>query len=1034
MEGIHGVDVSWLHHSAKGELPCGEDGRSEGEAFENIGLLPRREQSCEGNHSTLKLTDSGSNADHSQRPNAQETPASSSTKKHASATKTSPKDDSNETANLPSTTAANGATPAANRPHRPSLSTKPPTTGKAANDNAAPKPSPPSPGVPRRNSWLSSISSKFSSPAAGSPGAAGAASPGHDEAHAHRPPPNAPKGAVLQHGAKEGEAPYTPAVPKSGHPNFLQSALRRLSSSGGQLSSSGRSQSHGLCERRILNVNTHRERCHITELDPGQLRRVAFCVDVEIAGGPRYTAEDGDGSKTDKKVAKKKSVEKGEGEALKHPDEVKHEKEHDGVLKVGGEEVPKEPEKEATEIDGKAAPVQDAGAEAPHENTRKKEKKKRSEEERKARKEKKRKQAEANGTLPVELTRNSSDSSLSSLVPTTTSAKLTHSSPTTDPARIYRRCCQLRETPILKRITEQLSSPANSSTSEPGVVNKLDLTGYWLELADLVTLGDYLAVVPVKEIMMENCGLTDEGVRVILAGLLAARSPLQRLRKKRKTSATVKPSEKPQLSHSGVVERVVFQNNPRIGRAGWQHLCLFINMSRSLKFMDLSMIPFPQPESPSSGSGNLRRTATATVEMSTILSKAIGERPGGAEFELLNLAETGLTAVQLGHIIDGVTKSGLRRLGLAGNHINAEGMEHVARYLRSAKCEGLDLGGNDMNEHLQTLADAIDEKNPLWALSLADCKLTPNSLARVFPALTKLANFRFIDLSHNHHLFEAKPSASSLLRKFLPKMRSLKRIHLTDVSMTSEQAIALAEILPESPGLAHVNILENPQLIALAAAKDAASQEEACALYASLMAAVRVSMTIICIDIDVPSPDSSEVVKALAKQVVAYCLRNMERMPVAEADEAAVALAGPPPGEKEVAVPDVLLHILGHAENWHGPPEEDDAAPDDDYVIGGTGVVKALGICLRKANDERRPSADRTYSDMSDNEGGSATPRPVSGGKAKDMSKNLLESARKIRKRLQPALANELSSGNRMAYSKTHFHYVPSSRAVMITY
>ena len=61
----------------------------------------------------------------------------------------------------------------------------------------------------------------------------------------------------------------------------------------------------------------------------------------------------------------------------------------------------------------------------------------------------------------------------------------------------------------------------------------------------------------------------------------------------------------------------------------------------------------------------------------------------------------------------------------------------------------------------------------------------------------------------------------------------------------------------------------------LASASDEASQEEACALYASCMAAVRVSDSIVCIDIDVPTHDSGEMVQALAKQVVAYSLRNM---------------------------------------------------------------------------------------------------------------------------------------------------------------
>ena len=253
----------------------------------------------------------------------------------------------------------------------------------------------------------------------------------------------------------------------------------------------------------------------------------------------------------------------------------------------------------------------------------------------------------------------------------------------------------------------------------------------------------------------------------------------------------------------------------------------------------------------------------------------------------------------------------------------------------------------------------------------------------------------------------------------MPKMPVLKRIHLTDVSMTPEQAIALAEILPDTPSLAHVNIFENPQLAALANAKDEANQEEACALYASLMAAVRVSKTIICIDIEVPSSDSSEIVKALAKQVVAYCLWNMERGPVAEISEAAAAISEPHGGEKEVAVPDVLLHLVGHVEGFHENHDDDDPAPDEDYVIGGTGVVKALGICLRnRGNDSRRPSADRTFSDLEAGSG-SATPKsPVSGGKAKDMSKNLLGSARKIRARLQPALVKESRAHDRSNYRK----------------
>lgn len=245
--------------------------------------------------------------------------------------------------------------------------------------------------------------------------------------------------------------------------------------------------------------------------------------------------------------------------------------------------------------------------------------------------------------------------------------------------------------------------------------------------------------------------------------------------------------------------------------------------------------------------------------------------------------------------------------------------------------------------------------------------------------------------------------------RYLPKMPILKRIHLTDCALSPEQAIALAEIFPDATGLAHVNLLENPQLSALANATDEANQEEACALYASLMAAVRVSKSIICIDVDVPSPESSEVVKALAKQVVAYSLRNMERGPVAEIAEAVSSLE-PVQGEKEVDMPEVLAHLVGRMDGAEFGNEDDETAPDEDYVIGGTGVVKALGICLKnRSKDSRRWSEGRTTSD--------ALETTTTGGKAKDMSKNLLGSARKIRARLQPALLKEARAGDRMNYS-----------------
>ena len=183
-----------------------------------------------------------------------------------------------------------------------------------------------------------------------------------------------------------------------------------------------------------------------------------------------------------------------------------------------------------------------------------------------------------------------------------------------------------------------------------------------------------------------------------------------------------------------------------------------------------------------------------------------------------------------------------------------------------------------------------------------------------------------------------------------------------------------------------------------------------------------------------PTPDNSEVVKALAKQVVAYSLRNMEQFAIAEATGTAIptanataALTGPHGGEKgvkDITVPDVLMHLVGHVEGSSENHDHDGPAPDEDYIVGGTGVVKALQYVLgEKADDSRRTSLSQPASS------GAVTPKERPGSsaglveahKAKKMSKNLLGSARKIRDRLQPALVKEATAGDELAYRRLTF-------------
>lgn len=868
----------------------------------------------------------------------------------------------------------------------------------------------------RRNSWMTSISSKFSSQT--SPAqttltqAQGSPAP---TSGAHGTTPSA-NGALngIHTAAEQGQNGLEPYIPQQPKGSFLSSALRRLSS-GTQVGTTGRVYPNGgVCPRKVLNVDPTRARCLLPELDESKLRKVAFCVDVEIAGGPKYK-DDADSEERKKKRKDKKLKERGEGEALKHPDAVAEEKDSEGLVAVPQDAVgnDSDPNAEGT--------VPDDDKQEPN---RKKEKKKRSEAERKERKEKKRRKAEENGSVPIEFSRDDDDASVEG-VPVVSGAPALKAQdrPTVDPLRIYRRCCQLRESPILKRISDQLSAPTSCSLAQPGVVTTLDLTGSRLQLADVLTLSDWLAIVPVKKVLLEDADLNDEKVRVILAGLLAARVPDSPKKEDSAPGWCQIPAK--QCNKSGpqlcAINKLVLKNNPKITAEGWKHIALFTYMCKSIVALDVSMIPLPKHRPQvSAPPTNTAQGFTPTKEsrsrdVAEILSKAIAERLGGAGLQELVMGECSLTSSSIRSIIDGCVISGVQRLGLASNDINKEGLEHVLHYIRSGVCQGIDLGGNDLRDWLPRLCEKLGKDSPIWALCLQDTNLTPDSLRILLPTLVAMPNFRFLDLSHNKGLFSQQASIC-LIRKYLPHLKDLKRLHLMDVDLKPEDAIAIAEVLPDAPHVAHVNILENPEITRVANSTDEETQEEAAALYASLTLAAKLSPSLVCVDVDVPAPEMSEMVKALARQVVAYCLSNIESL-----KEVPELNAAP----KTATLPHILQHLVGHEDT---EPENTPAA-DNDYIVGGTGIAKALSYCLtHKAADLRRVSITPS---------GATTPRSRIGdyeepSKARAMSKNLLETARTTRTRIQPALIREARGGNDLNYRMLRPPY-PSPQTFWLT-
>ena len=100
----------------------------------------------------------------------------------------------------------------------------------------------------------------------------------------------------------------------------------------------------------------------------------------------------------------------------------------------------------------------------------------------------------------------------------------------------------------------------------------------------------------------------------------------------------------------------------------------------------------------------------------------------------------------------------------------------------------------------------------------------------------------------------------SALRTAFTVNTSLRRLFLSDTGLTTEGAIALAEFLPESRTLLHVDLTSNPLI-------------EAAGVMA-ISVGLKSNSTIRCLDLSIP-PDNPELAE-ISQRILQSCIRNTE--------------------------------------------------------------------------------------------------------------------------------------------------------------
>lgn len=170
----------------------------------------------------------------------------------------------------------------------------------------------------------------------------------------------------------------------------------------------------------------------------------------------------------------------------------------------------------------------------------------------------------------------------------------------------------------------------------------------------------------------------------------------------------------------------------------------------------------------------------------------------------------------------------------------------------------LDLKGNDLRGGITYLAQVLKRNRTLKLLNLSENRLDVGCLVVLAEALKYNSCLETLDLNKNPCCGPGLEGIQSLRTAFTLN-GALKRLFLSSTSLTSAGAIALAEFLPESTSLLHLDLTNND--IDLAGVM-------------ALSRGVRGNRVMRCLDLCVPPGD--EEFARMCRDILNTCIRNTE--------------------------------------------------------------------------------------------------------------------------------------------------------------
>ncbi|KZT70603.1 RNI-like protein [Daedalea quercina L-15889] len=170
----------------------------------------------------------------------------------------------------------------------------------------------------------------------------------------------------------------------------------------------------------------------------------------------------------------------------------------------------------------------------------------------------------------------------------------------------------------------------------------------------------------------------------------------------------------------------------------------------------------------------------------------------------------------------------------------------------------LDLKGNDIRTGITYISQVLKRNRTLKVLNLSENKLDVQGLIAVAEALKYNSCLETLDLSKNPCCGPGLEGIQSLRTAFTLN-DALKRLFLSSTGMTSAGAIALAEFLPESKSLLHLDLTMNNLDLAGVMA---------------LSSGLKANHTMRCLDLNIPPAD--EEMARMCRDILNTCVRNTE--------------------------------------------------------------------------------------------------------------------------------------------------------------